>query len=73
MWTLSRDDVATKPKHDIQTKKVMFTMFWRLLGFPVVEQLATGAKMDSDYFITNVLAQLERKMFPTEQGHRRRD
>jgi hypothetical protein len=42
----------------------MFTIFWSLLGFPVVDQLATGAKMDSEYFTTNVLAQLERSMFP---------
>jgi hypothetical protein len=42
----------------------MFTIFWSPLGFPVVDKLATGARMDSDDFITNVLAQLERNLFP---------
>jgi hypothetical protein len=69
MWTLTRDDVATKPKNNIHTKKFMFITFWSPLEFPVVDKLATGAKMDSDCFIPNVLAQLERKMFP--DGRRR--
>jgi hypothetical protein len=64
MWTLTTDDVAIKPKKNIQTKKLMSTIFWSPLGFPAVDELAAGAKMDNDYFITNVLAQVERKMFP---------
>jgi hypothetical protein len=64
LWTLTRDDVATKPKHNIQTEKFMFAIFWSPIGFPVVGKLATGAKMDRDYYITSLLAQLERKIFP---------
>jgi hypothetical protein len=32
MWTLSRDGVATKPKHDIRMQKFMFTVIWNPLG-----------------------------------------
>jgi hypothetical protein len=58
MSTLTKDDVAIKPKHNIQTKKFMLAIFWRPLGFPVVDKLATGAKMDSESFITAVLPRL---------------
>jgi hypothetical protein len=64
MWTRTRDDVATKPKHHIPTKEFMWTIPWSPLGFPVVDKVATCATMDSDYFITNALAQLKPKMFP---------
>jgi histone-lysine N-methyltransferase SETMAR len=65
MWTLTRDDIATKPRPDIHTKKSMFTVLWNPLVFHVVDKLRTGAKMESNYFITNVLGLLEQKNFPT--------
>jgi hypothetical protein len=68
MWTLSRNDVATKPKHDIGTQKIMFTVIWNLLGFQVVDKLPTGTKMNNDYFVTNILQPLGQKIFPTEEG-----
>jgi hypothetical protein len=64
MWTLSRDDVDTKPKHDIRTQKVMFTVIWNPLGFQAVDKLLTGTKINSDYFITNIFEPLEQKIFP---------
>jgi hypothetical protein len=64
MWTLSQDDVATKLKHDIRTQKFVFTVTWNALGFQVVDKLPTGIKMNSDYFITNILDPLEQKIFP---------
>jgi hypothetical protein len=45
-------------------EKFTFKIFWSPLGFPVDDKLVTGAKMDGDYFMTNVLAQAERRMFP---------
>jgi hypothetical protein len=67
MWTLSRDDVATKPKHDIRMQKFMFTVIWNSLGFQVVDKLPTATKMNSDYFITNILEPLEQKIFPNRR------
>jgi hypothetical protein len=64
MWVLSRDYVATKPKHDIHTQKFMFTVTWTPLEFHVVDKLPTGAKINSDYFIPNILEPIEQKIFP---------
>jgi hypothetical protein len=64
MWTLPRDDVATKPKHDIHMKKFMFPVMWNSLGFHVVDKRPTGAKMSSDSSTTNIFEPLEQKMFP---------
>jgi hypothetical protein len=65
MWTRTRDDVATKPKHDIHTTKFMFTVLWNPLGFHVIDKLPTGARMNSEDFTTNILAPLEQKIFPS--------
>jgi hypothetical protein len=43
----------------------MFTVVWNPLGFHVIDKLPTGAKMNSDYFTTNILGPLEQKVFPT--------
>jgi hypothetical protein len=64
IWTLSRDYVVTKPKHDIHTQKFIFTVIWNSLGFQVVDKLPTGTKMNNNYFITNILEPLEQKIFP---------
>jgi hypothetical protein len=61
--TLTRDDVATKSRHDIHTKKCVFTVIWNPLGFYVIEKFLTGTKMNSDYFITNILAIHEQMIF----------
>jgi hypothetical protein len=58
MWTLAKDNVATKPKHGIHTKKFMFTVMWNRLRFHVVDKLPTGAETNSGYFTANVLSPL---------------
>jgi histone-lysine N-methyltransferase SETMAR len=63
MWTLTRADVATKLKHDIHMKKFMFTVMWNSLGFHVVDQLPTRAKMNGGESTTNIFEPLEQKMF----------
>jgi hypothetical protein len=73
MWIFSRDDVATKPKHNIRTQKFMFTVIWNPLGFQVVDQLPTVTKMNNDYFIINILEPLEQKIFPNERKLTRND
>jgi hypothetical protein len=59
MWTLSRDDVATKTRQQIQSKKFMFTIICNPTRFYVVDRLQTDTKMNSDYFVTNILISLE--------------
>jgi transposase InsO family protein len=69
MWTLSRDDVTTRPRQQIQNKKFMFTIIWNLTGFYVVDRLPNDIKMNSAYFVTNLLTPLEEAIFP--QGRAR--
>jgi hypothetical protein len=59
MWTLSRDDVVTKPRHEIQSNKLMFTIIWNPSGFYVIDRLPNHRKMNSAYFVTNIFIPIE--------------
>jgi hypothetical protein len=61
--TLSRDDVVTKPRLDIQSKEFMFTIIWNRSGFHVIDRLSNDTKMNSDYSVTKILIQLEQAIF----------
>jgi hypothetical protein len=63
MWALSRDHVVTKPRLDIQSKKFMLTITWNPNGFHAVDRLPNDMKMNSAYFLTNVLIILEDAIF----------
>jgi hypothetical protein len=64
MWTLSRDNVVTKSRLDIQSKEFMVTIIWNPSGFYVVDRLLNHAKMNSAYFVTNLIIPLEQVIFP---------
>jgi hypothetical protein len=64
MRILSRDDIATKPRQQIQRKKFMFTSTWNPTGFSFVDRLPNDTKMNSAYFVTNILAPLSETIFP---------
>jgi hypothetical protein len=68
MWTLSRDDVAPQPRQQIQSKKFMFMIIWNPTGFYVVDRLPNDTKMNSDYFVTNILISLEQMIFPCRRA-----
>jgi hypothetical protein len=50
MWTLSRDYMIIKPRHDIQSIKFMFTIIWNPHGFHVVDKLPNDTKKNSNFF-----------------------
>jgi hypothetical protein len=64
MWTLSRDDMVTKPRLDIQSKIFMSTIRWNPSGFYVVDRLPNDNKMNSGYFVTILFIPLEPAIFP---------
>jgi hypothetical protein len=73
MWALASDEVATKPRADIATKRFMFTIMCRPLGFHVIDRLPTGAKMNSAYYTLNVIQRRHRVFFPQgRQSHTKR-
>jgi hypothetical protein len=63
MRTLSRDNVAIKPRQQIQSKKFMFTIIWNPTGFYVVDRLPNETKMNSAYFVTNLIAPFKQAIF----------
>jgi hypothetical protein len=64
MQALSRNDVAIKPRQQIQSKKFMFTIIWNPTRFYVFDRLLNDTKMNSAYFVTNILLPLEEAIFP---------
>jgi hypothetical protein len=64
MWILSRDNMATKSRQQIQSKKFPFPIIWNPTGFYVVGRLPNDIKMNIAYFVTNVLPPLEEAIFP---------
>jgi hypothetical protein len=61
MWSVAREDVATIVRGDIRTTKFMFTIMSNPRGFHVINRLPDGIKMNSEYYITNVLTPLHEK------------
>jgi hypothetical protein len=61
MWTLTGDDVASKPRREIRTAKFMFTITWNPRGFHVIDKLPDGVTMNANYFTENILGSLEEK------------
>jgi hypothetical protein len=64
MWTPSRDNAITKLRLDIQNRKFLFTIIWNRNGFYVIDRLPNHIKMNSAYFMTNILILLEQIIFP---------
>jgi transposase len=64
MWTLLRDNVATKPRQQIQSNKFTFTIIWNPTGFYFVDRLPNDIKMNSAYLVTNIFTPLEEAIFP---------
>jgi hypothetical protein len=63
MSILSRDDVITKSRLDIQSKKLLFRIIWNPSDFYIVDRLLNDMKMNSDYFVTNILIPFEQVIF----------
>jgi hypothetical protein len=64
MWTLRRDDVASKPRRQIQMTKFMFTIMWNPLRFHLIDKPPDGITMNANYFTENIIGLLEEKIFP---------
>jgi transposase len=51
----------------------MFTIIWNPTGFYVVDRLPNDAKMNSAYFVTNLLTLFEQAIFPRRKAlHQKR-
>jgi hypothetical protein len=59
--------MVTKPRLNIQSKKFMFIIIWNPSGFSVVERLPNDTKMNSTYFVIDILIPLI-SLIPLEQA-----
>jgi histone-lysine N-methyltransferase SETMAR len=52
----------TRARHIISTPKVLITVFWSPLGFPVIDALPTGEKFIALYFCHNIVPQIAEQL-----------
>jgi histone-lysine N-methyltransferase SETMAR len=73
MWMLSKENAIIKPKHQIQSKKFIFTVRWNPTGFYVVDRVPNDTKTNSAYFVINLLTPLQQAIFPQRRAlHQKR-
>jgi hypothetical protein len=56
--SLARDEVATKTRTDIASKKFMFTITWNPFEFHVVSRVPTGTHVNRMSYTTKLLCPL---------------
>jgi hypothetical protein len=64
LWTLSRDNVATKTRLDFQSRQFMFEIIRNPSDFYAIDRLPHDTKMNSAYFMTKILTPVEQTIFP---------
>jgi histone-lysine N-methyltransferase SETMAR len=65
--------MVTKPGTDIQSKTFMFIIIWNPSGFYFVDRLSNDSRMNSAYFVTNILIPFEQAIFPRRRApHQKR-
>jgi hypothetical protein len=68
MFAHSPGDVIPRKRKAIGVKKTMFTIFFTNKKLLIAEYLPTGQKYNQDYFISDILPELERE----QMRHQRR-
>jgi hypothetical protein len=63
IWMLSRDHMVTQSRFAIQSKTFMLTIIWNPSCFDSIDRLSNHIKMNSAYFMTNMLIPLEQAIF----------
>jgi hypothetical protein len=58
-----------KASHTIQDRKIMVTIAWNPLGFPLIVALPKGCTVNADYYCDNILATLTQYQ-PEDDGRK---
>jgi histone-lysine N-methyltransferase SETMAR len=61
MFAKSSGDVTPRTRQEIGVKKTMFTIFFTNTKLLIAEDLPKGQKYNQDYFISDILPELERE------------
>jgi hypothetical protein len=59
MWMPPGETVPDRERYTIQSSKLMVTIMWNPNGFYIVNDLPKGNKFNVQYYIHNILTDLE--------------
>jgi hypothetical protein len=63
-WSVFREDVPSRVRQDIGTKKFMLTVIWSVDGFHAVDLMTSQCSFNSEYFVNHGMAPIIAKVFP---------
>jgi histone-lysine N-methyltransferase SETMAR len=63
-WTVFREDVPSRLRQDIGTKKFMLTVIWGVDGFHIVDLMIPHRSFNSEHFVNHVMTPMIIKPFP---------
>jgi hypothetical protein len=72
MWLPRGEMAPTTARHIISTAKVLITIFWSPLGFPVIDGLPAGEKFTARYFCDNIVPKIAEQRSPDARQNRSR-
>jgi hypothetical protein len=58
IWLRPDEEPPERARHTIQDQKIMVTITWNLLGFPVVDALPKRRIFNEEYYLDNILRAL---------------
>jgi histone-lysine N-methyltransferase SETMAR len=67
MWLRPGETPPERVRHTIQDQKIMVTIAWSSLGFPLIVTLPKGSPFNAEYYHDNILAALT-QLQPDDDG-----
>jgi hypothetical protein len=63
-WSVFRENVPSRVRQDIGTKRFMLAVIWGVDDFHVVDLMTSQRSFNSEYFVNHVVAPMIAKAFP---------
>jgi hypothetical protein len=69
IWLRLGETPPERARHTIQDRKIMVTLAWNPLGFPLIMALLKGGAFNAEYYRDNILAALT-QLQPEDDGRK---
>jgi hypothetical protein len=69
IWLRPGETPPERARHTIQDRKIMVTIAWNPLGFPLIVALSKGRPFNAEYYRDNILAALT-QLQPEDDGRK---
>jgi hypothetical protein len=69
IWLRPGETLPERARHTIQDRKIMVTIAWNPLGFPLIVALSKGPIFNAEYYRDNILAALT-QLQPDDDGRK---